>query len=188
MAQSQAPFHIPDRLARAWGLPPTDAVVAVRAAVPEMVADIRSEAGDQTPAIVSSLGALIASADGKVDAFEREVMQQALSDLGLKDNDTVFDAALEDLERTGPDAAITRLGSELAQLGIAAPACRLGIAIAYVDSGIHANERSVVEAIAAAAGLDGAQVLQLMEEVHASIVQPDRSRASGHGREGLSEP
>lgn len=122
------------------------------------------------PTPIIDIGVLVASADGKVDMHEREMLLdvfQALLGTTLTPElvDHLVTASLEVIEAAGAESRARLAGAILKDCEAVEAGVRVALAIAFASRGLSANEATVIERIAAAGGLDSARVAELTAEV-----------------------
>ncbi len=177
----KAGFKIPTEIRRAWRLPPINATPRIAALMPGLIASIREAAGSgsNVDEAIVGLGALVASADGEIDDFEVEVLAHAFQALGKTEGrpdaiDTAgvrarVEAAAAQIAKVGSDRYRERLSKQLVEHGALRPGLALACAIAYANSGIAAEERCLIEAIATDGGLGGDALAAIVDQTRTNI-------------------
>lgn len=122
------------------------------------------------PTPIIDLGVLVASADGKVDARERELLLevfQALLETALSAEvvDHLITASLEVIEAAGAPARARLVAAILNDCAAVEDGLRVALAIAFASEGLSSSERGVVERIADAGGVSRARLAELIDEV-----------------------
>jgi tellurite resistance protein len=132
------------------------------------------ERGGYNPTPIIDLGVLVASADGKVDARERDVLLdvfQTLLDTTLTPElvDHLVTSSLDVIEAAGAEPRARLVAAILADCDAVEPGIRVALAIAFASQGLSKAERTVIDRLAAGAGVPAARVEQLVEEVRAHV-------------------
>ncbi|GAC1523612.1 MAG: hypothetical protein NVS3B10_23410 [Polyangiales bacterium] len=122
------------------------------------------------PTPIIDIGVLVASADGKVDEREREMLLdifQTLLDTTLTAEvvDHLVTASLEVIEAAGAESRARLVGAILKDCDAVEAGVRVAIAVAFASQGMTAAERTVVERIATAGGIHPARLSALLDEV-----------------------
>lgn len=140
--------------------------------------------GGYNPTPIIDLGVLVASADGKVDDREREVLLevfQTLLETKLSADvvDHLVDASLEVIDVAGAERRTNLVAEILQDCDAVEPGITVALAVAFSSDGFSKTEREVVERIARAAGLSKSRLEKLVENVrkHADI-DPVSTRSS----------
>ena len=128
------------------------------------------ERGGYNPTPIIDIGVLVASADGKVDSREREMLLdvfQTLLDTTLTAEvvDHLITASMEVIEAAGAESRARHIASILKDCDAVEPGLRVALAIAFATQGLTKAERTVVERIANAGGVGAARLAQLTAEV-----------------------
>lgn len=128
------------------------------------------ERGGFNPTPVIDLGVLVAHADGKVDAAERELLRevfQALLETQLTPEvvDALISASVEVIEATGAEPRARLVAAILRDCDAVEPGLRVALAIAFASEGLTQAERAVVDRIAEAAKVSRERVDELVAEV-----------------------
>ena len=126
--------------------------------------------GGYNPTPIVDIGVLVASADGKVDEKEREmlldVFQTSLdTTLTAEVVDHLVTASLEVIEAAGAESRARLVATILKDCDAVEPGVRVAIALAFASQGMSPAERTVVERIATAGGLGSARLAELIDEV-----------------------
>ncbi len=137
-------------------------------AVDELCSAFERHGYNPTPVI--DIGVLIASADGKVDKDEREMLLdvfQTLLDTTLTAEvvDNLITASLEVIEAAGVEPRARLVGSILKDCDAVEAGVRVALALAHASHGLTKDERIAVERIATAGGLSAQRIAELTEEV-----------------------
>jgi tellurite resistance protein len=128
------------------------------------------EKNGYNPTPIIDIGVLVASADGKVDEREREMLLdvfQTLLDTTLTAEvvDNLVTASLEVIEAAGAESRARLVASILQDCDAVEPGLRVAIALSFASQGMTKAERTVVERIAAAGGVSTARLAELTAEV-----------------------
>ena len=126
--------------------------------------------GGYNPTPIIDIGVLVASADGKVDEREREMLLdvfQTLLDTTLTPEvvDNLVTASLEVIVAAGAESRARLVASILRDCDAVEPGVRVALALSYASQGLSKAERTVVERIADAGGLSPARLAELTKEV-----------------------
>jgi len=129
------------------------------------------------PTPIVDLGVLVASADGKVDERERELLAdvfQTLLETTLSSHvvEHLVTASLEVIEAAGPESRARLVGEILHDCDAGEPGVLVALAIAFASEGLTTAERGVVARIADAAQLPSARVDALIERVREHAPDP----------------
>lgn len=132
------------------------------------------ERGGYNPTPIIDIGVLVASADGKVDEREREMLLevfQTLLDTTLTAEvvDHLVTASLEVIEAAGAESRARMVASILRDCNAVEPGLRVALGIAFASQGFTKEERTVVERIAAAGGVTPARLAQLTAEIELHV-------------------
>ena len=124
------------------------------------------------PTPIIDLGVLIVSADGKVDAHERDILLdvfQNLLDTKLSGDvlDHLVTSSLQVIEAAGAESRARLIGEILNDCDAAEPGVLVALAVAYASEGLSSEERVVIERIGDAAGLPRARLEELIRRVAA---------------------
>jgi tellurite resistance protein len=130
--------------------------------------------GGYNPTPIIDLGVLVASADGKVDEREREMLLdvfQTLLDTTLTPEvvDHLVTASLEVIEAAGAESRARLVASILRDCDAVEAGVRVALAIAFASQGLTKAERKVVERIATAGGITPARLAQLTAEIELHV-------------------
>ncbi len=122
------------------------------------------------PTPVIDIGVLVASADGKVDEREREMLLdifQTLLGTTLTPDvvDNLVTASLEVIEAAGAESRARLVAAILKDCDAVDPGIRVALALSFASQGMTKAERTVVERIATAAGVSSARLAELTAEV-----------------------
>lgn len=126
--------------------------------------------GGYNPTPIIDLGVLVASADGKVDEREREVLLDVFQTLlETKLNADVVDhlvsASLEVIDVAGAERRTKLVAEILQDCDAVEPGITVALAVAFANEGFSKEERAVVERIAEAANLPRERLAKLVEKV-----------------------
>jgi len=122
------------------------------------------------PTPIIDIGVLVASADGKVDEREREMLLdifQTLLGTTLTPDvvDNLVTASLEVIEAAGAESRARLVAAILKDCDAVDPGIRVALALSFASQGMTKAERTVVERIATAAGVSSARLAELTAEV-----------------------
>ncbi|MDB4937799.1 MAG: hypothetical protein JWP87_4771 [Labilithrix sp.] len=137
-------------------------------AIDELCSAFEKNGYNPTPVI--DIGVLVASADGKVDEREREMLLdvfQTLMDTTLTPEvvDNLVTASLEVIEAAGAESRARLVASILRDCDAVEPGVKVAIALSLASQGLTKAERTVVERIATAGGLSAARLAELTAEI-----------------------
>lgn len=143
----------------------------------------RMDAGDYNPTPIIELGALIASADGVVDADEidtiRRILQPMLgAELPADVVKFLIESAGTAIEAAGVDARIGVVAEVLKDCDAVEPAMVVALGVAFASVGFTDAERTVIEKLAAKAEFAPDQLAKLIERMRAQYqdVEPQSAR------------
>ena len=111
---------------------------------------------------------LIAAADGNASEQEYDALLDRLEILGGVDRDKIDElltTVSNDVEASGFEPRIARVGELLAERSAAEAALMLGLAIALADNDFSAEEREVAGQLATGIGLAGVDLDALLGEI-----------------------
>ncbi len=176
----KAAFRIPTEIRRAWRLPPLHATERISRAVPAMVGAIRDAATgvsqDEVAELVTHIGVLVAAADGEIDDFEVAVLAQIFASLGDTGDAGDADTVRQRVERSaswlgsgGAGNAARALARRLSKEGAMNEGLALAIAVAYANSGVAPEERSLIECIANEGGTSGDDLARLVDATRQAL-------------------
>jgi tellurite resistance protein len=139
-------------------------------AIDELCSAFEKQGYNPTPVI--DIGVLIASADGVVDAREREMLLdlfQTLLDTTLTPEhvDNLVTASLEVIEAAGAESRARLVAAILRDCDAVEPGVRVALALSHASQGLNSAERKVVQRIADAGGLTAERLAELTKEVSA---------------------
>lgn len=128
------------------------------------------EHGGYNPTPVIDLGVLVASADGKVDEREREMLLdvfQTLLDTTLTAEvvDHLITASVEVIEAAGVESRARLIASILKDCDAVEPGVKVALALSFASQGLTKAEAKVVERIASEGGMSPARLAQLTAEL-----------------------
>jgi tellurite resistance protein len=135
------------------------------------------ERGGYNPTPVIDLGVLVASADGTVDAREREMLSdvfQTLLNTSLTPEvvDHLITASLEVIEAAGAESRARLVAAILHDCDAVDAGVRVALAIAFASQGLNKAEKKVIERIATAGGMKPSRLAELTAQV-AEHADPD---------------
>ena len=141
-------------------------------AVDELCTAFQRHGYNPTPII--DIGVLVASADGKVDEREREMLLdifQTLLDTSLTPEvvDHLVTASLEVIEAAGAESRARLVAEILKDCDAVEPGVRVALALSFASQGMTRAERTVVERIAKCAGVTPARLAELTAEVEKHV-------------------
>ena len=142
--------------------------IIITNAVDELCAAFERQGYNPTPII--DIGVLIASADGKVDEREREMLLDVFqtllgTSLTAEVVDNLVTASLEVIEAAGAESRARLVGAILRDIGAVEAGVRVALGLAYASHGLTGDERAVVDRIATAGSLGAKRVAELVAEV-----------------------
>ena len=128
------------------------------------------ERGGYNPTPIIDIGVLVASADGKVDLREREMLLdvfQTLLDTSLTAEvvDHLVTASLEVIEAAGAEARAKLVAAILRDCNAVDAGVRVALAIAFASQGLSKAERTVIQRIAEHGGMTPARLAKLTADV-----------------------
>jgi tellurite resistance protein len=128
------------------------------------------ERGGYNPTPVIDIGVLVASADGRVDVLEREMLLdvfQTLLDTTLTAEvvDHLVTASLEVIEAAGAESRARLIASILKDCDAVEPGVKVALALAFASQGLSKAEAKVIERIASEGGLSTARLAELTREI-----------------------
>lgn len=163
---------------------------AVTAAVETLVQ--KMEAGDYNPTPIIDLGALIANADGVVDAEEIDTLRRILEPmLGAElPTDVVqflIDASVYVIKADGVDARLRLVAEIMIDCDAVEPALLVALGVAFASVGYTDAERSVVEKLATAMSLPPERLPELVEKIRAGYqdIPPASSKKRSNEPSGM---
>ena len=130
----------------------------------------RFDSSDEGLNAVVDLAVLVALADGTIDETEMAALAESIGTLvgGMLDprmNRHVVRESRAKIEAAGVEARAKAIGASLAAHGAAEEGVRLALAIAMASEGVSEVERTRVELMAVAAGVDPATLARLGESI-----------------------
>jgi len=111
---------------------------------------------------------LVAAADGNASEQEYDALLDRLEILGGVDRDKVDElltVASNQVEASGFEAPIARVGELVGDKGAAEAALMLGLAVALADDVVSAEEREIATQLANALGLAGIDLDAMLAEI-----------------------
>jgi tellurite resistance protein len=142
----------------------------VAAAIDQLCAAFERYGYNPTPII--DLGVLVVSADGVVDASEREILFdvfETLLDTKLSAEvvDHLITASMQVIEAAGAESRARLIAEILSDCDAVEPGILVALAVAFASEGLSKDERVVIERIADGAGLARARLEELIARVRA---------------------
>ncbi|MCL2778326.1 MAG: TerB family tellurite resistance protein [Polyangiaceae bacterium] len=140
----------------------------VLSAIDSLCAVFEEHGYNPTPII--DLGVLVASADGKVDDDERQLLReifQALLDTTINADivDHMITASLDVIEAAGTESRARLVGAILYDCDGVESGIEVALAVAFASHGLSASERKVIDRIARAGHLRKAKLEELIARV-----------------------
>ncbi len=128
------------------------------------------ESGGYNPTPIIDIGVLVASADGKVDLREREMLLdvfQTLLDTSLTAEvvDHLVTASLEVIEAAGAESRAKLVAAILRDCDAVDAGVRVALAIAFASQGLSKAESKVIQRIAEHGGMTAARLERLTADV-----------------------
>lgn len=128
------------------------------------------ERGGYNPTPVIDIGVLVASADGKIDAREREMLLdvfQTLLDTTLTAEvvDHLVTASVEVIEAAGVESRARLVAAILTDCNALEPGVKVALALAFASQGLTTAETKVVERIANEGGMSPARLAELTADM-----------------------
>ena len=177
-----AEFLIPTELRRAWRLPPYGSAQRAAKMIRETGETFRSKNSRSDSAVadaVFDIAVLVAYADGEIDDFEEAALADTMAILwpdASTDSLTQkrFKSSVKATVQMGVSSRTAALAKALVELGMLEEGLTLAIAMAYANSGIALEERSVIEAMATAASVSQETLERLvratLERIESAVV------------------
>jgi tellurite resistance protein len=169
-------------------------VSAVPRAVTEAVEVLcaRFEAGDYNPTPLIDIGALIANADGEVDAEEVDTFRRILVPMLGEELDAevvrfLIDASVRVIQAAGVDARVRLVAEILRDCDAVEQGLLVALGVAFASEGYSDSERQAIENLARAAGYPDDRLRALVERTrgyYSDIPPQSQRRKPGD----LSEP
>lgn len=134
----------------------------------------RFERGDYNPTPIIDLGALVANADGVIDAQEIATLQQILEPLlgAQLDPELVgylINASLHVIKAAGVEPRMRVIAEILMDCDAVEEGVIVALAIAYASEGLSEAERSLVKQLAKACELPDERLTELVSRVGAEM-------------------
>jgi tellurite resistance protein len=134
----------------------------------------RFDENEYNPTPIVDLGALVANADGSVDAEELEALRILLepmlgAQLNVKLVGYLIEASLRVIEAAGVEPRIRLIAEILMDCDAVEDGIIVALAVAHASEGLSPAERSIIESLARAAGIPGPQLEELNEKVQAAF-------------------
>lgn len=134
----------------------------------------RFEQGDYNPTPIIDLGALVANADGTVDAQEIETLRQIVEPLLRARLDTeligyLIEASLQVIRLAGVEPRVRLLAEILLDCDAVEEGIIVALGVAYASDGLSAPERNLVASLARAARLAEDRIEALIQEVGRAV-------------------
>ena len=128
------------------------------------------EQGGYNPTPIIDLGVLVASADGKVDEREREMLLDVFqtllgTTLTAEVVDHLITASVEVIEAAGVESRARLIASILKDCDAVEPGVKVALALSFASQGLTKAEAKVVERIASEGGMSPARLAQLTAEL-----------------------
>ncbi|MBI2393354.1 MAG: TerB family tellurite resistance protein [Deltaproteobacteria bacterium] len=143
----------------------------------------RMDAGDYNPTPIIELGALIASADGVVDADEIDTLRRILQPmLGAELPADVVKFLIESsghaIEAAGVDARIRVVAEVLTDCDAVEPAMIVALGVAFASVGFTAAEQAIIEKLAAETDFPRDKLAKLIERMRGQYrdIEPQSAR------------
>jgi len=163
---------------------------SVTQAVETLVA--KMEAGDYNPTPIIDLGALIANADGVVDAEEIDTLRHILEPMLGAELPTevvrfLIDASLHVIKADGLDARLRLVAEIMLDCDAAEPALLVALGVAFASVGYTDAERGVVEKLANTMEVPLDRLQQLVETMRKSYqdIPPVSSKKRSNEPSGM---
>jgi len=130
----------------------------------------RFEAGDYNPTPLIDIGALIANADGVVDAEEIDTLRRILQPMLGEEVDAeivgfLIDASIRVIHADGVDARARLVAEILLDCDAVYQGIKVALGVAFASNGFSDAERAVIDKLARAAGMPDAQLTELIAKV-----------------------
>ncbi|CAN95418.1 tellurite resistance TerB family protein [Sorangium sp. So ce726] len=134
----------------------------------------RFDLNEYNPTPIVDLGALVANADGTVDAEEIDALRQLIEPmLGAQLNVELvrylIEASLKVIAAAGVEPRVRLLAEILMDCDAVEEGIIIALAVAHASEGISDAERAVIESLARAAELPARRLDQLNEQVRAAF-------------------
>jgi tellurite resistance protein len=132
------------------------------------------DAGGYSLTPIIDLGALVANADGSVDASELEMLRylfQTLlgSQMSKEMVEHLVRSSLQVILEAGVEARAALIAEILLDCDAVEEGLTVALAVAYASEGLAASERAIIELIGRAAELPSRRVAELIETVGATL-------------------
>lgn len=165
---------------------PRTVVAAVETLVKKMAA------GDYNPTPIIDLGALIANADGVIDAEEIDTLGRILEPMLGAEIPTevvkfLIDASVHVIKAAGVDARLRLVAEIMLDCDAAEAALLVAIGVAFASVGYTDAERAVVEKLAASMQVSPARLTELVETIRKSYqdIPPASSKKRSNEPSGM---
>lgn len=152
----------------------------------------KMEAGDYNPTPIIDLGALIANADGVVDAEEIDTLRHILEPMLGAELPTevvrfLIDASIYVIKADGADARLRLVAEIMLDCDAAEQALLVALGVAFASDGFTEAERAVIEKLAGAMRLPPERLPQLVEAMRASYhdIPPQSSKKRSNEPSGM---
>ncbi|AUX45010.1 hypothetical protein SOCE26_064890 [Sorangium cellulosum] len=134
----------------------------------------RFDLNEYNPTPIVDLGALVANADGNVDAEEVDALRQLIEPmLGTELNAELvrylIEASLKVIAAAGVEPRVRLLAEILMDCDAVEEGVIVALAVAHASEGLSAAERAIIESLARAAELPASRLERLNEEVRAAF-------------------
>ncbi|WP_437293188.1 tellurite resistance TerB family protein [Sorangium sp. So ce426] len=134
----------------------------------------RFDLNEYNPTPIVDLGALVANADGTVDAEEIDALRQLIEPMLGAQLDVelvryLIEASLKVIAAAGVEPRVRLLAEILMDCDAVEEGIIIALAVAHASEGISDAERAVIESLARAAELPARRLDQLNEQVRAAF-------------------
>ncbi|MGK4003443.1 tellurite resistance TerB family protein [Sorangium sp. So ce1036] len=134
----------------------------------------RFDLNEYNPTPIVDLGALVANADGNVDAEELDALRQLIEPmLGAELNAELvrylIEASLKVIAAAGVEPRVRLLAEILMDCDAVEEGIIVALAVAHASEGLSAPERAVIESLARAARLPPGRLDRLSDDVRAAF-------------------
>lgn len=134
----------------------------------------RFDLNEYNPTPIVDLGALVANADGNVDAEEIDALRQLLEPmLGAELNAELvrylIEASLKVIAAAGVEPRVRLLAEILMDCDAVEEGIIIALAVAHASDGLSTSERAVIESLARAARLPAGRLDRLNADVRAAF-------------------
>jgi tellurite resistance protein len=134
----------------------------------------RFDVNEYNPTPIVDLGALVANADGNVDAEEIEALGQLLepmlgTQLPAEMVGYLVEASLKVIHAAGVEPRIRLIAEILMDCDAVEEGVIIALAVAHASAGLSSSERALIESLARAAELPEPRLDELNEQVRAAL-------------------